>query len=247
MKIDYEQHYDAGYFTGQKSYRAADGSTQLYHGPSLTWDGFEAVANALRIVFRSGNTLLDIGCSGGDLARRMRRRGFDAYGCDISSYAIQHAVPEMKDKLALADITQRPPRLYAATNGQPLPEAYDVVLATDLLEHLYEEDLDATLDWMIARSRRWLFFLVATASLDKEVFVARKGEPIPPQFETTAVAGHVNVRTWKYWVKKFREHRLDVRYDLAYIFQMQREMDPPWRDTMGWNMHCTFVLERHLP
>ena len=104
MKIDYEAHYDADYFTGQKTYRAADGSTQLYHGPSLTWDGFEAVADALRLVV-PGGSLLDIGCSAGDLAQRLGRRGYDAYGCDISNYAVAHAVPEMHGRLAVADLS----------------------------------------------------------------------------------------------------------------------------------------------
>jgi SAM-dependent methyltransferase len=242
VKIDYEAHYDDAYFTGQKTYKAADGSTQLYHGPSLTWDGFEAVAEALRLVL-GGRTLLDIGCSAGDLARRLQKRGFDAYGCDISNYAVAHAVPEMKGKLAVADITQRPEHLDAFHGGSHLPDQYDVVIATDLLEHIYEEDLDPTLTWMIERSKRWLFFLVATAAFDKDAFVARKGMPIPPEFEATAVSGHVNVRSWKYWVKKFREQGAEIRYDLMYIFQMQREMNPAWRDTMGWNMHTTFILE----
>lgn len=242
MKIDYQDHYDDAYFTGKKTFTAADGTTQTYHGPSLTWDGFDAVADALRLVL-GGESLLDIGCSAGDLARRLQRRGFDAYGCDISNYAVAHAVPEMKGKLAVADITDRPANLYAFHNHVQLPDQYDAVIATDLLEHLYEEDLDATLQWMIAKSRRWLFFLVATAAFDKDVFVAKKGMPIPPEFEATAVSGHVNVRTWKYWVKKFRDQGVDIRYDLMYLFQMQREMSPAWRDTMGWNMHCTFVLE----
>jgi SAM-dependent methyltransferase len=242
MKIDYQQHYDDAYFTGQKSYRAPDGSTQLYHGPSLTWDGFEAVAEALRTVL-GGKTLLDIGCSAGDLAQRLQRRGYDAYGCDISQYAVAHGVPEMKGKLAVADITETPEMLTSFYGGNVLPRQFDTVIATDLLEHIYEEDLDRTLKWMVSSARRWLFFLVATASYDKDVFVAKKGMPIPPEFEGTAVSGHVNVRTWKYWVKRFREHGLEIRYDLMYIFQMQREMSPAWRDTMGWNMHCTFVLE----
>jgi SAM-dependent methyltransferase len=242
MKIDYQEHYDDAYFTGQKTYTAADGSTQTYHGPSLTWDGFDGVADALRLVL-GGPTLLDIGCSAGDLARRLARRGFEAYGCDISQYAVAHAVPEMRGKLAVADITQLPEHLTAFQGGATLPDQYDAVIATDLLEHIYEEDLDTTLGWMIQRSKRWLFFLVATAAFDKDVFVAKKGMPIPAGYEATAVSGHVNVRSWKYWVKKFRDHHVDVRYDLMYIFQMQREMNPAWRDTMGWNMHCTFVLE----
>lgn len=233
MEIDYKTHYDDAYFQCRKPYRDANGETKTYTGPSLTWDGFDLVADALAMVLPKG-TLLDIGCSAGDLAARLRRRGFDPYGVDVSKYAIEHTVPDMKGRTKLADISTAP-------SLEPFPDKYDVVLATDLLEHLYEEDLADTFKWMSGRSSKWMFFCVAT---DANGFSIGKGEKVPLHLESMAVAGHVNVRPWQYWARFFRAQGLIIRWDLMYIFQLQRELNTPWKNTPGWNMSTTFVLEK---
>jgi hypothetical protein len=67
---------------------------------------------------------------------------------------------------------------------------------------------------------------------------------VPLQYEGVAIAGHVNVRPWQYWVKKFRDFRLKIRWDLAYVFQIQRDLNPAWQQTGGWAMPNTWILEK---
>lgn|SRR3990167_5241271 len=233
MKIAYESHYDAAYWEGRKTYLAG-GVPNVYHGPSLAWEGFQYIADALAPLI-PGRSLLDIGCGGGDLASRFLPHGFDAYGVDISEFAVSNCVPAMRGRVAVADITQQP----------VIPHTYDAVLATDLLEHIYEEDLDRTFDWIVAHSNRWLFFCVATAgSPDKGEFVLRKGAEVPPEWEATAVSGHVNVRYWSYWIHLYRRKKLNIRWDLMYRMQVAREQCEPWRNTMGWNLMTTHILEK---
>ena len=133
MLIDYNTHYDASYWQHKQTYRTPDGKEHVYFGPSLVWEGFATIADALAKVLPKGS-LLDVGCGGGDLTRRLQERGFDTRGVDISAYAIENCAPDMRDRLMLADISTCP-----HVNGP-----YDVVMATDLLEHLYAEDLDGT-------------------------------------------------------------------------------------------------------
>lgn len=262
MKIEYDSHYDEAYWKAQKEYRDAQGNTQKYQGPSLDWDGFDIISGALASVlpvvspapssgnWHAGTSLLDIGCGGGGLTSRLLGRGFDAYGCEISEYAIDHCVPAMRGRVAHADITSCPHELRG--KDLLLPAQFDVLIATDLLEHLYEEDLERTFEWMMSKTKKWMFFCVATAlgpdvlfrTADKVEFVLKKGFEVPPEFESAAVAGHVNVRSWKYWVAFFESKGLRIRWDLGYIFQMFREMHPGWRDTMGWNMQTTWFLEK---
>lgn len=238
MKIDYGEYYNGDYFTGKKKYN--DGhETKNYHGPSLTWDGFDHVADALRVVLPHG-PLLDVGCGGGDLARRLKARGFDPYGVDISEYAIENASVDMRDRLHICDISASPPL------PPHFPETFKSVIATDLLEHIYEEDLEKTFNWILERTEKWLFFCVATAAHDKKEFILKKGEPVPPRDEKVAVSGHVNVRTFWYWLKffeNFPNRILRVDWKKMYLFQLRREAIPAWRDTMGWNMQTTFILE----
>lgn len=239
MKINYADHYDEKYFTGKKRYRDGKGAEALYHGPALTWEGFSALADALGPLV-PGKTLLDIGCSGGDFAARMAKvHGYDAYGVEVSEYAIKNCVPSMKGRIALEDITTCPSLLG---DNFDFPARFDVVMATDLLEHIYAEDLDRTFEWMVDKSKRWLFFCVAIA--DGEEFVHTKGEVVPLQHERTAVSGHVNVRNWRYWVRYFAEKGLKVRWDLGYLFQMGRELHPGLKNTGGWNMGSTWILEK---
>lgn len=255
MKIDYKDHYDEGYFTGKKTYKDAAGNEHTYHGPSLTWGHFDKIAGVLAGLLPKG-TLLDVGSSAGDLAARLMKRGFDSYGIEISEYAVENCVPEMRGRVALADITYCPWTLLGyqtQPDGFPLtfPEKFNILISTDLLEHIYAEDLDKTFDWMLSKANMF-FFCVATtqppaSSLrepNKYEFVAKKGEPIPPEWEATAVSGHVNVRSSRWWIKYFQSKGLEIDWQRMYLFQMRRETDKAWRDTGGWNMGCTFFLEK---
>lgn len=254
--IDYSRYYDAAYFEGRKTYRHPDGSEHVYHGPSLTWDGFDLVADAIGAIIGNpvaDQSLLDIGCSAGDLAQRMARWRFEPYGVEVSRYAAENCVPRMRGRIALADITTCPPELRPFAYGDAaFPAEYDAVLATDLMEHLYAEDLERTFDWMITKTRRWMFLCIATAQHpmsplaadDKLEFVARKGEPIPIEFEATAASGHVHVRHFSFWQDLFVRKGLTIRWDLMYRFQIARELHPAWRTTGGWNLANTWFLER---
>lgn len=240
MRIDYADHYDSDYFTGQKRFRDAAGVEQKYHGPSLTWDGFELVTDALLTVLPSKpSTLLDIGCGSGDLAYRFAQRGINAYGIDISRYAIDNCAIEMLGKLAVGDITKKP--------TLPGPGSYELVMATDLLEHIYEEDLEETFTWMVNKSTKWLFFCVATTDAitgKASEFVLQKGAEVPVGWEGMAVAGHVNVRPWQYWVKLFQRHQLNVCWSAMYFFQALREANPGWQHAMGWRLPNVWILRR---
>jgi len=270
MVVDYKQHYDDNYWLGRKTFDSPDGKRRVYHGPALTWDGFQFIADAVAPLV-PGKSILDIGCSAGDLAKRFLAKGYDAYGVDISEYAIKNTVPEMKGRTALVDITtcpeyvrmyhpvaeeaRLPGVVYEFVDGkhyEGLPDAFDVVMATDLLEHIYEEDLDRTFEWMMSRTKRWMFFCVATAlpptapgfDPNKIEFVHRKGEPVPVEWQATAVSGHVNVRRFSWWARFFTQRRLEIKWKEMYMLQAQREMNPAWRDTMGWNMQTTFILQK---
>lgn len=231
MKIDYAEHYNKAYFTGGKRYRDSAGREQTYHGPSLVWEGFQSVADALAQILPKGS-LLDVGCSAGDLTRRMLNHGYDAYGVDISQYAIDNCHPDMRERLSVADISTAP------SVGGP----FDCLISTDLLEHIYLEDLDKTFQWMLDNTKKWFFFLVAVA--DGEEFVHTKGVEIPERWQMTAISGHIHVRRWQWWARYFGQKGLKIRWDLMYAFQLFREKNKDWKNTGGWDMPSTWVLEK---
>lgn len=77
-------------------------------------------------------TVLDVGCAKGYLVKHLREMGVEAWGCDISEYAISEADPEVKPYLFLWDLTKPIPQI---TNP------YDLVTSHDVLEHIPEADV----------------------------------------------------------------------------------------------------------
>lgn len=77
----------------------------------------------------AGNKVLDYGCAKGYLVKGFRLLGVDAWGYDISKYAIKNAPHEIKPYLT----TEMP------------GNAFEWVIAKDVLEHLSKDDLKVEL------------------------------------------------------------------------------------------------------
>jgi len=69
-------------------------------------------------------TVLDAGCAMGFLVEGLRRRGIEAYGLDISEYAIERVHPDMR------------PYCRAGSIADPLARSYDLIVSIEVLEHL---------------------------------------------------------------------------------------------------------------
>lgn len=71
--------------------------------------------------------VLDAGAARGYVVEVLRELGLDAEGCDISSYAVEHAAPGARGHLRVADLA----------TGLPWGEAsFDLVIALETLEHV---------------------------------------------------------------------------------------------------------------
>lgn len=83
-----------------------------------------------------GTRVLDYGCSKGYLTRALRLLGVDAWGVDVSEYAITHADAEVRDYVAL----------ITADNPVPWQQSFDWIITKDVLEHVPDAGLAAFLD-----------------------------------------------------------------------------------------------------
>ncbi len=77
-------------------------------------------------------TVLDAGCAMGYLVAALRDRGVDAYGVDISEYAISKVREDVRPYCLTGSLTETLP--------DGLPKHYDLVVTIEVLEHLYAED-----------------------------------------------------------------------------------------------------------
>ena len=88
---------------------------------------FDKIADRLIADFHP-QTVLDAGCAWGLLVECLRARGVEAYGIDISEYAIQHVHPDVQKYCQVGSITD------------PLPQRYDLIISIEVFEHMPPQD-----------------------------------------------------------------------------------------------------------
>lgn len=82
--------------------------------------------------------VVDVGCAKGYLVRHLRRRGFDAWGVDISQYAIDNAPDDTANWLRIYDITSKDPSFFGN-------EAFNMAVCFETMEHIPEPQVDLAL------------------------------------------------------------------------------------------------------
>ena len=123
-----EEYYERGLISGISGY------VNYSWMPELTIRMAHHISNQLD--FTREDKILDFGCAKGFLVKALRILDFQAYGADISQYAIQNCDSTVKDYCRL--ITD--PELIFDNKIQ-----FDWILAKDVFEHISEEELNETL------------------------------------------------------------------------------------------------------
>jgi 2-polyprenyl-3-methyl-5-hydroxy-6-metoxy-1,4-benzoquinol methylase len=114
-----EDYYEHGLETGLSNY-------QNYRWiPELTIPMAMTIVDFLSIT--PDETILDYGCAKGYLVKALRWLNRDAYGYDISSYAIRNSDEEIKK--------------YLSGNCSMLERYFDYIICKDVLEHIPEDEL----------------------------------------------------------------------------------------------------------
>jgi hypothetical protein len=90
-------------------------------------------------------TVLDAGCAMGFLVEALRARGVEAWGIDISEYAIGQVHESTKPFCSVGSVTA------------PLPRRYDLITCIEVLEHLPQADAEAAVANFCAHTDDVLF------------------------------------------------------------------------------------------
>jgi 2-polyprenyl-3-methyl-5-hydroxy-6-metoxy-1,4-benzoquinol methylase len=147
--LDLQDTYDRTYYT-----QACQGyeSFATHGGRRLADDRLTAVVTlaGLKTGLKRSGRILDIGCGRGELAYYFAQQGFEVTAVDYSQAAIDLARSCFADAPALAARVT----FHCADIGQvALPaQHYDLVIATDVIEHLSSIEVQALYD----RVKTWL-------------------------------------------------------------------------------------------
>lgn len=173
----YYQHYDM------------DGKQVNYMESEEIAVFFDKIANRI-VTDLHPRTVLDAGCASGRLVAALRDRGVEAYGIDISEYAVSVAREDIRPFCVVGSLAEPLP-------GQ-LPDRYDLIVSLEVLEHLTESDGRKAIANLCAHTDQLLFCST------------------PDDFDDPT---HINVQPAEYWAGFFAQegflHNLD--YIPSYI------------------------------
>lgn len=182
---DMSEIYNREYY---KQYDVGVGKVD-YEGSVYTEGFLTAVADYI-VEGLHPKSVLDAGCAMGYLVAALRDRGVEAYGVDISEYAISKVREDIRPYCAAGSLTEPLP--------DGLPKRYDLVVTIEVLEHLYEEDGKQAIHNLCALSDRIIF------------------SSTPDDF---AERTHVNVQQREYWARLFAAEGFfdDLGYRPTYL------------------------------
>lgn len=128
--------YDARYF--------ATGCGRSYRRDEEWLSFFGSIADHIMRDIRP-STVLDVGCAMGFLVEALRQRGAEAFGVDISEYAIRKAHPDIQ------------PYCWVGSMTDPFPQKYDLIVCIEVLEHLPHRKAEQAVENLCRHSDDVLF------------------------------------------------------------------------------------------
>lgn len=174
-----KKYYDRDYFeSGNKSNYKNYSKGFNYHRNRIR-DYQRAIHLILN--FRP-KRVLDIGCAFGYVVMALRSLRVEAYGVDISEYAINSAPLKVKSFIQLADISNLP-----FDNNY-----FDLVVSYDTLEHVPASELSDVLKDIKRVSSNNLYFEIYTDKLINRIFKVND-------------VSHVSVYNDSFWTNLFKK------------------------------------------
>jgi len=141
------------------------------YGRSDEWLAlFNSIADGI-VKHIQPKTVLDAGCAMGLLVEALRQRSVEAYGVDISEYAIQNLPPSVQKYCWLGSVTDA------------LPEQYDLIVSIEVLEHMPSTDAEKAIDNFCQHSNDILFSSTPiTNNWTRRISLSSRKKILPPRF-----------------------------------------------------------------
>jgi SAM-dependent methyltransferase len=145
------------------------------------------------------SSVLDAGCAMGFLVETLRQRGIEAWGVDISEYAISQVTPEMRDFCWRGSVTE------------PFPRRYDLIVSIEVLEHLTPQQAEQAVENFCRHSDDILF-----SSTPYDYKEASHFNVQPPEYWAELFARH----------QFFRDVDFDASFITPWTVRFRRKAEP---------------------
>jgi SAM-dependent methyltransferase len=162
-----ESAFEEEYFAGGSK---RDGSYSDYDFESYR-RYYRHYLEFFRRYFRPGERMLELGCAKGTLVASLCEGGFEAFGVDVSRYAVGSAPVEVRDRLRVVDLDSLGSDPQA---DSPIGSGYAAIVALGVLEYTASPSrvlhaVAAAIDEQAATDRPCLLIktLTSTGSSDK--------------------------------------------------------------------------------
>jgi predicted TPR repeat methyltransferase len=136
--------------------------------PELTYPLAHSICDNLALT--KGAKLLDYGCAHGFTVKALRDFGIDAYGCDVSAFAISNSLKDVDDYVKVIDLG-----LSELIDASGWGE-FDWVMAKDVFEHIPENELEKIIKDCSAVSKN-IFIVVPLGENGKYRIAAYEDDP----------------------------------------------------------------------
>lgn len=174
------EQFDADYFL-----RGKETGKSLYE--NYRWLPDLTIPMAQRVVdhcgMEKGCKILDFGCARGYLVKALRGLGFDAYGMDVSRWAIANCDPDVRRYCFMNDAV-----------GKGCPAEFDWIIAKDVLEHC--EYIDTVTYSLMDMAKIGIFVVVPLSYTDNT-----GTSYVIEEYEKDVT--HIQRHTLPYWISLF--------------------------------------------
>ncbi len=231
----------------QDYYRTYMGAPDYIHNQDIQ-AAFRNIALFIKKTYMP-RTVLDAGCACGHLTAALRDLGIEAYGIDISQYAISQCRADLRPYCAACSLSAELPGHF--------PSRFDLVTTIEVVEHMAENEARLAIRRLTGCSDRIIF----SSSPDNHDEVT-----------------HINVHPLEYWIARFAEaqfrpgvrqlpcispqamvfERSDAPVDPEQAcaemlwelkkecFQLQNELQLALKSPVGWLKACVLAARSRL-
>lgn len=161
--------------------------------PELTYPMANSFYNFLNL--NKNSYVLEYGCANGFLVKCLKDFGVNAYGIDISNYAIDNCPRDIVNNLSV--ITKN--NVYKAIKKTSFKKKkFDWVISKDVFEHIRPADLNIILN-QISKITKKMFVIVPLG--DKNKYRIK-------QYHLDKT--HIVIKNEKWWIKLFKNNNFEI-------------------------------------